>query len=87
SAPSKTGSDATHRPAVEGLILGLWRAELQRRRHEFEQQAAGTDVEATRDLLMAQAQQLTTDLNRLKRWETGEPILHLYAETAPAALG
>ena len=87
SAPSKTGAEGTHHQAVEGLILGIWRTELQRRRLELEQQATTSADADTRDLLMVQAQQLTTDLNRLKRWETGEPILQLYAETALADLG
>lgn len=80
STPSKAGSEATHRQAVEGLILGIWRTELQRRRSELEQQAAGSVGDDARDALMAQAQQLTTDLNRLKHWETGELVLQLYAE-------
>jgi DNA primase len=87
SAPSKTGSEGTHHQAVEGLILGIWRTELQRRRQDLEQQAATSTSEDTRDSLMAQAQQLTTDLNRLKRWDSGEPVLQLYAETEPAAPG
>jgi hypothetical protein len=87
SAPSKTGAEGTHHQAVEGLILGIWRTELQRRRLELEQQATTSTDADTRDLLMTQAQQLTTDLNRLKRWETGEPILQLYAETALADPG
>jgi DNA primase len=82
SAP-KTGSEATHRQAVEALILGIWRNELQRRRRDAEQQAHEQTGEDQRDTLMAQAQQLTTDLNRLKRWETGEPILQLYAGATP----
>jgi DNA primase len=82
SAPSKAGAEGSHRQAVEGLILGIWRTELQRRRLELEQQAAGCAEDDARDALMAQAQQLTTDLNRLKRWETGELVLQLYAEPA-----
>ena len=83
SAPSKAGSGTSHRPAVEGLILGMWRGELQRRRGGLEQQMHGSTDEKEREALMAESQQLTTDLNRLKQWNTGEPILKLYAESLP----
>jgi hypothetical protein len=83
SAPRKAGTEATHQQAVEGLILVIWRAELQRRRQSLERQASEASREDARIALMAQAQQLTTDLNRLKRWDTGAPVLELYA--APPA--
>ncbi len=78
SAPAKTGSDGTHKEAVESLILGFWRAELQRRRGALEQQSQSAADELTRDETMAQASQLTTDLKRLQRWETGESVIRLY---------
>jgi DNA primase len=81
SAPQKTGSEASHQQAVEGLILVIWRAELQRRRQALESRMAETAQEDARLALTVQAQQLTTDLNRLKRWDTGEPILQVYAAT------
>ena len=85
SAPSKAGSEANHHAAVEGLILGLWRGELQQRRRALEQQVQDSADEKEREALMAETQQLTTDLNRLKQWSTGEPILKLYAESIPPA--
>ncbi|MEI6515182.1 MAG: toprim domain-containing protein, partial [bacterium] len=78
SAPPKTGSDGTHKQAVESLILGFWRAELQRRRTALEQQSQSSADELTRDETMAQASQLTTDLKRLQRWETGESVIRMY---------
>ena len=80
SAPAKTGVDGTHRQAVESLILGFWRTELQRRRAALEQQSQAATDDQARDDMMAQASQLTTDLSRLKRWDTGEAILLSYVE-------
>jgi DNA primase len=81
SAPSKTGKESSHRDAVESLILGLWKSELQRRCRSNEEQALATTIESERDTFMIQAQQLTTDIKKLQRWSTGEPILRLYMET------
>ena len=85
TAPSKTktGREYSGRDAVESLILGLWRAELQRRCRNIEQQSLDSTNETDKDNLMAQAQQLTTDINRIQRWKTGEPILRLYMEATP----
>ena len=80
SAPAKTGSETSHQEAVEGLILGFWRAELQRRRAALEAGAQSSTEEQVRDDMMAQAAQLTTDLKRLQRWSTGEPVIKLYLE-------
>jgi DNA primase len=80
SAPSKTGGDGSHKEVVESLILGFWRAELQRRRAILEQESQSAADEQNRDDKMALASQLTTDLKRLQRWETGEAVLKLYIE-------
>ncbi len=80
SAPPKTGSESSHREAVETLILAIWRNEWQRRRRDIEQRALETANEADKDALMVQAQQLTTDIKRLQKWTTAEPILHLHLE-------
>jgi DNA primase len=82
SAPSKTGKEFSRRDAVESLILGLWRAELHRRCRDLEQQSLDATHEPDKNALMAQSQQLTTDLKRLQRWDTGELILRLYMGTA-----
>jgi DNA primase len=78
SAPHKTGLEGNDRQAVEGLILGLWRNELQQRRQQIEQQLQNSPDESTQADLSAQWAQLTTDINRLKRWDTGEAVLKLY---------
>jgi DNA primase len=83
SAPLKTGRESSHRDAVESLILGLWRAELQRRCRDVEQRSMDTTIESDKDSLNIQAQQLTTDIKKLQRWVTGETILHLYADVHP----
>lgn len=83
SAPSKTGTDGSHKDAVESLILGFWRAELQRRRSTLEQDSHAATDEQSRDEMMALASQLTTDLKRLQRWDTGEPVLKYYIEQPP----
>ena len=81
SAPSKTGSDGSHKEAVESLILGFWRTELRRRCTETERQLQTAQDGQARDDLLAQAAQLTTDLNRLQRWDSGEKVLQLYSGT------
>lgn len=81
SAPKKTGREFSHRDAVESLILGLWRAELQRRCRDIEQQSLDTTHATDKDCLMLQAQQLTTDIKRLQRWNTGEPVLRRYMDS------
>ncbi|MEI7879291.1 MAG: DNA primase [bacterium] len=78
SAPHKAGVEGNDRQAVEGLILGMWRNELQNRRSQIEQQLQMDTDETTRADLSAQWAQLTTDINRLKRWDTGEAVLKLY---------
>jgi DNA primase len=78
SAPHKAGLEGNDRQAVEGLILGMWRNELQARRIQVEQQLHAATEDPVRDELSAQWAQLTTDINRLKRWETGEAVLKLY---------
>lgn len=78
SAPSKTGNEGHHDEAVQGLILAFWRAELSRRRADMEARAQTAPDEQGRDELMAQASQLTTDLKRLQRWDTGSKVLELY---------
>ena len=80
SAPSKTGVDGSHKEVVESLILGFWKAELQRRRAVLERESQEATEEQIRDDKMAQASLLTTDLKRLQRWETGESVLKLYIE-------
>ncbi len=85
SAPAKTGSESSRQEAVESLILGIWRNEWQSARRTLEQQASGTQDEAEKDRLIAQAQQLTTDLKRLQKWSTAEPVLRLYLETLHAS--
>lgn len=81
TSPQKGEAEGAHEVAVKDLILRFWRTELQRRRSEIEHTLTATTDEATREELGAQTAQLTTDLNRLRRWETGEPVLHFYAET------
>jgi len=78
SAPHKAGLEGNDRQAVEGLILGMWRNELQKRRIQVEQQLQSVTEELARDDLSAQQAQLTMDINRLKRWDTGEAVLKLY---------
>jgi len=78
SAPHKAGLEGNDRQAVEGLILGMWRNELQARRIQIEQQLQAATEESVRDELSAQRAQLTMDINRLKRWDTGEAVLKLY---------
>ncbi|MEI6563553.1 MAG: DNA primase [bacterium] len=85
SAPHKAGTEGSDRQAVEGLILGLWSRELQRRRTLAEQQLSSVEENIARDELLAQAAQLTTDINRLKRWETGEAVLKFYVDTPAIA--
>lgn len=89
SAPLKTGTESSNREAVEALILGIWRTEWQQARRKAEQQALEATDEAERDNLIAYAQQLTTDLKRLQRWATAEPVLrlHLDAHVAPPPEG
>lgn len=84
SAPAKAGTESTHRDAVEALILNIWRLEWQRKRRDLEQQAVDTTHETDKDALVAQAQQLTTDIKRLQKWSTAEPVLHLYLDSQPA---
>jgi len=78
SAPSKAGMDGSHREAVESLILSFWRTELNRRRTGMEQQSQTAADEQTREEMMAQASQLTTDLKRLQHWSTGKDVLAHY---------
>ncbi|MEI6789097.1 MAG: hypothetical protein WCL49_11530, partial [bacterium] len=78
SAPSKTGQDGSHQEAVESLILKFWRTELQRRRTLLEQESQSAVDEQSRDDKMALASQLTTDIKRLQRWDTGEAVLLHY---------
>lgn len=78
SAPHKAGLEGNDRQAVESLILGMWRNELQHRRDHIEQQLQAAIDEPLREELSAQWAQLTTDINRLKRWDTGEAVLKLY---------
>lgn len=78
SAPPKTGSDGSHKEALQSLILGFWRQDLQRRRAEIEAQLQSPHDEQTRDDMLAQAAQLTTDLKRLQRWDAGEKVIQLY---------
>ncbi len=78
SAPSKAIREGNDREAVEGLILGMWRNELQRRRIQVEQTLQTALDEMSQEDLKAQWAQLTTDINHLKRWETGEAVLKLY---------
>ncbi len=80
SAPSKTGQDGSHLEAVESLILGFWRAELNRRRADLEQQSQMATDEQSREELMAQASLLTTDLKRLQNWGAGKAVLALYRD-------
>ncbi len=78
SAPHKAGLEGNDRQAVEGLILGMWRNELMNRRNQIEQQLQGNPDESVHADLTAQWAQLTTDIKRLSRWDTGEPVLKLY---------
>jgi len=78
SAPHKAGLEGNDRQAVEGLILGMWRNELQNRRMQIEQQLQVNTDETTHTDLTAQWAQLTTDINRLSHWDTGEAVLKLY---------
>lgn len=80
SAPSKTGPEGNHEEAVQSLILAFWRADLQRRRADLEARSQAAETEQARDDMMAQASQLTTDLKRLQRWDTGQAVLALYLE-------
>ena len=78
SAPSRSGRDTSQQDAIRELILTLWRTELQRRRKEFEYRS----VQAGKDdaVMSPEYKQLTEHIHRLRRWDTGEPILALYAE-------
>ncbi len=71
SAPSRGGTEQMHREAVQDLILALWRAELQRRRHTSQ---PGSE----------EAHMLTADLNKLRSWEVGKNIARLYAQSMSA---
>jgi hypothetical protein len=77
---TKTGQDGSHLEAVESLILGFWRAELNRRRADLEQQSQMATDEQSREELMAQASLLTTDLKRLQNWGAGKAVLALYRD-------
>ncbi len=75
SAPARTGSEESHREAVEGLVLALWRAELQRRR-----QAIGASPERLR-VSSDEYHMLTGDLKKLRTWATGKDTMQLYAQS------
>ena len=82
SAPSKTGNEGNTDDAVQSLILAFWRNELLRRRADLEIKAQTAPDEQGRDEMMAQASQLTTDLKRIQRWDTGRKVLALYLTSA-----
>lgn len=83
NAPSKAPSEESRREAIQGLILILWRAELIRRRKEFEYHSV---KEGKDDAVMSpECKQLTEHIHRLRRWDTGEPILALYAGSPAGA--
>lgn len=79
SAPSRTGSELSHRQAVEGLILALWRTELQRRRLAIG--GSPERLQAARD----EYHMLTADLKKLQRWSTGKDVALLYAQSMSPA--
>lgn len=75
SAPSRGGTELSHREAVQDIILALWRAEFQRRRHV---------IGSTPEKLQAGREEyhmLTGDLKKLRSWETGKDVARLYAQS------
>ncbi len=67
SAPSKPTTEYADDKVVKDVILRLWRARLTARRSTLAAQPnAGSDAERT---------QLTSDIQKLRCWETGESIV------------
>ncbi len=79
SAPTRSGTELSHREAVQDLILALWRVELQRRRLAIG--ASPERLQAGRE----EYHMLTTDLRKLRSWETGKDVARLYAQSMPGA--
>ena len=78
SAPARTGAEQNHVLAVQGLVLAIWRTELQRRRLAIG--ASQERLQSARD----EYHMLTADLKKLQRWETGRDVALLYAQSMPA---
>ena len=75
SAPTRAGSELSHSQAVQDLVLALWRAELQRRRVTIG--SSPDRLEVGRE----EYHMLTTDLRKLRAWETGKAVVRLYAQS------
>jgi len=78
------GNDVSHADAVKDLILVMWRRDLKPRLDQARQKAETTGEEADRNAW----RQLRQDLDLLKTWKDGEPIIRIHlAERAPAGAG
>ncbi len=67
SAPGKPTTEYADDKVVHDVILRLWRAQLTARRSALASLPdSGSDTERTR---------LTFDLQKLRHWETGEPVI------------
>ena len=76
-APSKIrGTEWTHTDAVRDIVLMLWRRKLKRERGELER----TLSDAPSRELRARCNQITLDLDSLKKWDDGKAIIELEIE-------
>jgi len=79
SAPTRAGTEMSHVQAVQDLILALWRTELQSRRLRIG--ASPDRLEVGRE----EYHMLTTDLRKLRGWDTGKDVVRLYAQSMSGA--